>query len=96
MAELVPEYFVAGWRDRPLSCPCGWQGDSRAMAMELHEQVTDYACPDCGNLLLIVPHPTLEQVTRAAAEGHPEAIEQLALLEEARAYLAQRPSDPDA
>ena len=48
MAELVADYFTAGWRDRTLSCPCGWQGDSRAMAMELHDAVTDYACSQCG------------------------------------------------
>ena len=67
MAELVADYFTAGWRDRTLSCPCGWQGDSRAMAMELHDAVTDYACSQCGNLLLIVSHPTLEQVRAATS-----------------------------
>ena len=83
MAELVADYFTAGWRDRTLSCPCGWQGDSRAMAMELHDAVTDYACPQCGNLLLIVSHPTLDQVRAAAAMGHGEAMAQLAIIEEA-------------
>ncbi len=66
-----------------LACPCGWEGDSRGMAMELHDAVTDYACPACGNLLLIVSHPDLAQVRRAAAAGHPEAIDQLAIVEEA-------------
>lgn len=83
MAELIPSYFTADWRSRSLSCPCGWEGDSRAMAMELHDQVTDYACPQCGNLLLIVPHPTLDDVRQAAAAGHPEAIEQLAIIQDA-------------
>lgn len=84
MAELVPDYFAAGWRERVLPCPCGWQGDSRAMAMELHDAVTDYACQECGNLLLIVSHPTLEQVRTAAAAGNGEAQAQLAIIEEAR------------
>ncbi|MEL1263644.1 hypothetical protein [Pseudoxanthomonas putridarboris] len=87
MAELVPDYFSAGWRTRALACPCGWEGDSRGMAMELHDQVTDYACPQCGNLLLIVTHPTLAQVRQAAAEGQAEAIEQLAIVEEARRHF---------
>ena len=84
MAELVPDYFTDGWRERALACPCGWQGDSRAMAMDLQEAVTDYACPACGNLLLIVPHPTLDQVRAAAAAGNGEARSQLAIVEEAR------------
>lgn len=83
MAELVADYFAAGWRDRTLSCPCGWQGDSRAMAMELHDAVTDYACSQCGNLLLIVSHPTLEQVRAAAGAGHDEALAHRAIIEEA-------------
>lgn len=84
MAELVTDYFSAGWRERELPCPCNWQGDSRAMAMELHDAVTDYACPQCGNLLLIVSHPTLDQVRAAAAKGHGEAMAHLAIIEEAR------------
>lgn len=83
MAELIQDYFAQGWRTRTVPCPCGWQGESRAMAMELHDRVTDYACPDCGNLLLIVSHPDLDQVRKAAAEGNAEALEQLSIVEEA-------------
>lgn len=85
MAELVENYFADGWRERTLACPCGWEGDSRGMAMELHDAVTDYACPTCGNLLLIVSHPDLAQVRQAAAAGHAEAVAQLAIVEEALA-----------
>jgi hypothetical protein len=85
VAELVPDYFTAGWRERDLACPCGWHGDSRAMAMELHDAVTDYACPQCGNLLLIVSHPSLDQVRAAAGAGNAEAAAQLAIIEEAQA-----------
>ena len=90
MSELVPDYFTAGWRARDLTCPCGWHGDSRSMAMELHDAVTDYACPQCGNLLLIVSHPTLYQVRAAAANGNDEATAQLGIIEEA---LARFPPD---
>ncbi|MGX5730771.1 hypothetical protein ACWKWK_09590 [Pseudoxanthomonas beigongshangi] len=90
MAELLNDYFTAGWRERRYECACGWQGDSRAMQMDLQDEVTDYACPDCGNLLLIVRHPDLAQVRAAAAAGHPEARQQLALLEEAERLLGPR------
>ncbi|MBD9468695.1 hypothetical protein [Pseudoxanthomonas sp. PXM01] len=92
MAELVPDYFTAGWRERALACPCSWQGDSRAMAMELHDAVTDYACPACGNLLLIVSHPSLDQVRAAATAGNGEALAQLAIIEE---VLARFPPGAD-
>lgn len=90
MAELLNDYFTPGWRERRHECACNWQGDSRAMQMDLHEEVTDYACPECGNLLLIVRHPDLGQVRAAAAAGHPEARQQLALLEEAERLLGPR------
>ena len=83
MAEIVHDYFAFGWRSRVLDCACGWQGDSKSMAMELHDDVTDYACPQCANLLLIASHPSLEQVRQAAASGNEEAQQQLAIVEEA-------------
>lgn len=83
MAEILHDYFASGWRSRVLDCACGWQGDTKSMAMELHDEVTDYACPQCANLLLIVTHPSLEQVRQAAAEGNQEAQQQLAIVEEA-------------
>ena len=55
------------------------------MAMELHEEVTDYACPDCECTLLIVSHPGIDQVRQAAAEGNLEARQQLSIIEEALA-----------
>ncbi len=84
MARML-EYFAPEWRTESHDCACGWHGDAGAMALEPYEEVSDYNCPACGNLLLIVPHPDLEQVRRAAAEGHPEALQQLALVEEALA-----------
>ncbi len=94
MAELLRDYFTGGWRERVLECACGWRGDSRAMVMDLHDEVTDYACPQCANLLLIVNHPGLEDVRRAAEAGHPEAREHWAILQSAGLETDSR--DPPA
>lgn len=85
MAEIIRNYFTPRWRTDRISCACGWEGDSAGMQMELHEEVTDYACPACENTLLIVSHPDMQQVQRAATGGNPEAQRQLALVEEALA-----------
>lgn len=85
MADIIRNYFTPGWRSDRLSCICGWEGTSANMQMELHEEVTDYACPACENTLLIVSHPDMEQVQQAAAAGNVEAQQQLALVEEALA-----------
>lgn len=85
MAEIIRNYFTPRWRSDEITCACGWRGNSRAMVMELHEEVTDYACPVCECMLLIVSHPSIEQVRQAAAEGNVEASQQLALIEEALA-----------
>jgi hypothetical protein len=85
MAEVIRNYFAAGWRAERISCVCGWEGDSARMQMELHEEVTDYVCPACENTLLIVSHPDIDQVRQAAAQGNVEAQQQLALVEEALA-----------
>lgn len=85
MAEIIRNYFTPRWRIDRISCVCGWEGASADMQMELHEEVTDYACPACENTLLIVSHPDIGQVRQAAAEGNLEAQQQLALVEEALA-----------
>ncbi|KAF1712951.1 hypothetical protein [Pseudoxanthomonas sacheonensis] len=85
MAEIVRNYFTPGWRTDRIACVCGWDGDPSKMQMELHEEVTDYACPACESTLLIVSHPDIDQVRQAAADGNAEAQQQLALVEEALA-----------
>lgn len=95
MAEVIEDYFSSGWRERALGCPCGWHGHSRQMRMELQETVTDYACPQCEGTLLIVAHPDLERVRRAAADGNEEARMQLEIVEEAQLHFATRNTDSD-
>lgn len=84
MALTLDNYFIAGWREQTHSCPaCEWQGTSRQMSMELHEDEAEFDCPQCENPILLVVHPSLDQVQAAAAAGHPEAIEHLAILDAA-------------
>jgi len=83
MPDVVENYFQPGWRTRTFECAaCEWRGDSRAMRLTPHEDLSEYLCPRCEDIVLVVRHPDLEQVRAAAAAGHPEAQEQLALLEE--------------
>lgn len=95
MADVIDDYFATGWRERTRRCPCQWEGSSREMRMDLQETVTDYACPGCAATLLIVAHPDLEQVRRAAADGNAEALMQLQIVEEAQRHFAARQVDPD-
>jgi len=83
MTVLVDNYFQPGWRSRQIECAaCQWRGDSARMSLEPHEDLSEYLCPRCEDILLIVRHPDLDQVRAAAAAGHPEALEQLALVEQ--------------
>lgn len=92
MAEIIRDYFTPGWRTTMLPCHlCGWVGTSANMVMEPYEELTDYACPACGNILLTVIHPDLAQVQQAAAAGNVEAQQLLALREQA--LSAQRHSN---
>ena len=81
MATTVDNYFQPGWRDQQHTCAaCDWQGTSRTMVMELHEDVTEYDCPACENPVLIVVHPDIEQVQAAADAGNEEAQQQLDII----------------
>ncbi len=81
MTATLTNYYQPGWRAQHHTCPaCNWQGDSRQMEMELHDEQTEYACPHCEFPLLVVMHPDLAQVQAAAAAGNAEAQEQLAIL----------------
>ncbi len=82
MIVTINNYYQPGWRDQQHTChACDWQGTSRQMEMELHDEQTEYSCPQCECPLLVVQHPTLEDVKAAAAAGNEEAQQQLAILE---------------
>ena len=81
MAVTLDNYYTPGWREQVHTCEaCEWRGTPRDMLMDLHEDETEFDCPTCENPILLVLHPTLAQLQAAAAEGHPEAIEQLEIL----------------
>lgn len=81
MTVTVQNYYQPGWREHTHTCPsCDWQGNSRQMEMELHEEQTEYSCPQCEFPLLIVQHPDLAAMQAAAAAGNEEARQQLDIL----------------
>lgn len=82
MSLSIDNYFTDGWRQAVHTCSaCEWTGPLSALELEPHREQSEYSCPHCECLVLVVAHPDLPQVQAAAAAGHPEAIEQLALLE---------------
>ncbi|MCL7713304.1 hypothetical protein [Stenotrophomonas mori] len=82
MTTTLTDYYQPGWRAQCHTCAaCGWQGSSRQMDMELHDEQSEYSCPRCEFPMLVVLHPDLAGIRAAAAAGHPEAIEQLAILD---------------
>ena len=81
MTVTIHDYYQPGWREHPHTCPsCDWQGASRQMEMELHDEQTEYSCPQCEFPLLIIQHPDLAAVQAAAAAGNVEAQQQLEIL----------------
>lgn len=84
MAAQILRYYDDDWRSPVQACPgCGWSGIAAEMSMELYEELADYSCPDCDRMLLVVGHPTLEEIVRAAGRGVEEAIEHLARIRRA-------------
>lgn len=37
-----------------LSCECGWEGKSTEAYGEMYEEILDFECPKCDEMLLIV------------------------------------------
>jgi hypothetical protein len=62
---IVVEY--SDWNDNDLlNCPiCEWQGKRDDCAQELYDTVSDFSCPKCNQMLLVVDYPK----TKDKAEG---------------------------
>jgi hypothetical protein len=77
-------YYDDDWRGEVVTCPgCGWSGTAADMNPGLYKELTDYSCPTCDQMLLVVGHPTRDEVERAASRGVEEAIQQLELIRRA-------------
>jgi len=81
---MLLEYYEYNAHER-LTCPnCFWSGQAGDATLDHHEELFDVTCPRCEKMLLVVGHPTVEQITEAAAAGNAEAIAELAEIEKAR------------
>jgi len=68
-------------RDAALTCPgCGWTGCASGHE-DLHSDLLDVCCPECGYMILVVPYPTLAEARAAAAAGNLAAQEDLPSIE---------------
>ena len=63
----------------PARCQdCGWTGTAQEAFGEIYRELTDFRCPDCDRLILIVPHVTVAEMREYAAAGNEKAIRELA------------------
>lgn len=75
-------YFDKGWREERFSCDrCGWSGATEGMVPDSYREVMDYSCPACDTMLVIVSHPTIDEIREAARNGCHEATEWLRSIE---------------
>src|SRR5215204_647628 len=84
--------------DAALTCPsCGWSGQRGAT--EFFNELFDVRCPECDQILLIVPYPTSEETRAAAAAGNARAQADLPAVDKRDARLeraeASELRDPD-
>ena len=76
----MPADHIPYWdydREAPITCArCGWSG-AASSGEESHPGLLDVTCPECSQMLLIVPFPTTEQTRAAATAGNPRAQAEL-------------------
>ncbi len=77
MAQHSP-YYDTTWRLQEFTCPtCGWCGCVDDMEQDWYAELTDFSCPSCDKMILIVSYPTLHEIKQAALSGNAEAIKEL-------------------
>jgi len=47
------------------------------MEQDWYAELTDFSCPSCDKMILIVSYPTLHEIKQAALSGNAEAIKEL-------------------
>jgi hypothetical protein len=84
MPARILTYYDDDWRSQHADCPdCDWSGTAAEMDSEIYRELTEFSCPTCDRILLIVAHPTRGEIERAAARGVKEALQHLALIRRA-------------
>lgn len=84
-ARVLQNYWTQFDESAPLECPsCGWKGATGDGSMQLHDELFDVSCRSCGQMLLIVSYPTVEQTRDAAAAGNVAAQAELRRIERGR------------
>lgn len=81
--------YYSDWRAQPYSCPCGWKSSGDELALELFDALMQLSCPTCDRHLLLVSHPTFDEIREAAARGNEEARAQLSWVERLEAKEAR-------
>jgi len=72
MAKTI-EYYDYKEND-VIRCPaCFWSGKAKNGEREYYSDLFDVSCPKCNQMILIVPHPLVEDVKKAYDEGNPKA-----------------------
>jgi hypothetical protein len=81
-ARIVSDFWRGYDDDVPLSCfDCDWAGRTADGSKDLHDELFHVSCPQCGQMLLVVSYPTLEQTRLAADGGNAAAQAELERLE---------------
>lgn len=75
MSRIVEHYDP--WKDESVVCDkCGWRGTGADLAQgELFSELYEMNCPACGEVVLIVSLPTIEQAAEHRDEMSPLARE---------------------
>lgn len=78
LKKKIWRYFDPVWRSQSFGCfHCEWAGGAISMDNEVFDDLMDFKCPKCRNIILIISFPTIAETRRAASRGNAEAIAEL-------------------
>lgn len=82
--------YYDDWRAQTFVCPtCNWTGKTEELDRDFFQDLIDAKCPNCSTMLAIVSNPTPAETRAAAAAGNPEAIRELARVEQMESRSAR-------
>ena len=89
-AKMVDYWDFDAHRDAPMTCPaCRWIGSVSGLR-EFYDNLFDVRCPECDDMICIVPYPTVDQTRAAAEAGNQRAAESLPEMEAQERASAER------